>query len=177
MSVEIPFLILMKAGGTGLDFFANSVNVMWVLLGIILICFELFLPGGVVGTIGALIVFATILFQTEGVLAFCSVLFIVTLVTGILLYLLWKLLPKNKLNETLFLKTSLTKQEGFSTAKDRQDYLGKEGVSKSVLRPSGKIEIGEEVLDAQSENTYIAQNKAVKVIAVEGNKLIVREMD
>ena len=44
------------------------------------------------------------------------------------------------------------------------------------MRPSGKIQIGSEILDAQAEQAFIEAGKPVIVIGVEGSQLIVREL-
>lgn len=159
-----------------MNFFSDTVLMMWMLLGLVLICLELFVPGGIVGSIGLCIIFGTILFGTSSVAEFFLITFFVFALLTVLLFLIIKLVPRNMRTKGLFLNMSLTKQEGFSSGNDLSFYLGREGLTKSVLRPSGKMCIGEELLDAQSENTFIEPNRKVKVIGVQGNKLIVREM-
>lgn len=158
-------------------FFLDPVFLAWLALGILLICIELFVPGGVVGSIGFCIVLATILFGTHTVADFFVVTGLVTVTTVALLFLVIKLIPKEAKKNGLFLNARLTKQQGFSSGDDLSFYLNKEGISRSILRPSGKICIEQTLLDAQSENTFIENNRRVRVIGVEGNKLIVREME
>lgn len=158
-------------------FFSDPVFLAWLALGILLICIELFVPGGVVGSIGFCIVLATILFGTHTVADFFLVSALVTVTTVIVLFLVVKLIPEEAKKNGLFLNMRLTKQQGFSSGEDLSFYLDKEGVTKSILRPSGKICVEQTLLDARSENTFIESDKKVRVIGVEGNKLIVREME
>lgn len=159
-----------------MSFFSDTVLMMWLLLGLVLICLELFVPGGIVGSIGLCIIFGTILFGTSSIVEFFLVTLSVFTLLAVLMFLIIKLVPQKMRNNGLFLNMSLTKQEGFSSGDDLSFYLGQEGFTKSILRPAGKMCIGEQLLDAQSENTFIESNRKVKVIGVQGNKLIVREM-
>ena len=54
-------------------------------------------------------------------------------------------------------------------------YLHRAGVAETTLRPAGKVRLDDEVVAAESEGSYIEQGKSVKVIRVDGNRLVVRE--
>ena len=56
-----------------------------------------------------------------------------------------------------------------------QNLVGKQGTSMTVLRPSGKAQIGEEYVDVVSEGPFIPVGRSIEVIAVSGNRVIVRE--
>lgn len=157
-------------------FFCDTINILLVLLGVLLICMELFIPGGIAGAIGFCIAFGTILFRTDSMWDFLIVSFMVSILTIGICYLVWNMIPRKLRNKTLYLQTQLSKQDGFSSASDKGDYVKKQGVAKSVLRPSGKIQIDEEILDAQAEQAFIDAGKDIVVIGVEGNRLIVREL-
>ncbi len=159
-----------------IGFFGDTVNILLISLGLLLICIELFIPGGIAGAIGCCIVFLTILFRTNSLSDFFIVLFMVTLIAIGICCLIWRIIPKEIRNRTLYLQTDLSKKEGYFPAPERGGYLNQEGVTKSILRPSGKIQIGSEILDAQAEQAFIEAGKPVIVIGVEGSQLIVREL-
>ena len=54
---------------------------------------------------------------------------------------------------------------------------GKEGVTLSMCRPSGTAEIDGRRYDVVAEGIIIAQGKPVKVVEVEGNRVVVREVE
>ncbi len=54
--------------------------------------------------------------------------------------------------------------------------LGKEGKTISKLRPSGTVEIEEEIYDAMSDGDFVDVGKAIKVIEVKGNVIYVSEI-
>lgn len=56
------------------------------------------------------------------------------------------------------------------------ELIGKEGTALTYLRPSGTAIFDEERLDVVSEGSFIAQGSTIKVVKVEGSRLVVREI-
>jgi len=56
------------------------------------------------------------------------------------------------------------------------DLIGKTGTAYTVLRPSGKIMIEDQIYDAFSRGDYIEKGDAVKVLEIEGSTLKVRKV-
>jgi len=74
--------------------------------------------------------------------------------------------------EDPFLSTNLKNSHIYS--KDKQMVkIGDIGCTLSPLRPSGKIQIGEEIIDVISEGDFIEQDKKVTIIKIKGNRIIV----
>jgi membrane-bound serine protease (ClpP class) len=57
-----------------------------------------------------------------------------------------------------------------------QALVGKQGVAVTVLRPSGRAMFDEEFVDVVSEGPYISSGRKIEVLAVSGNRVIVREI-
>ena len=93
-----------------IGFFGDTVNILLISLGLLLICIELFIPGGIAGAIGCCIVFITILFRTNSLSDFFIVLFMVTLIAIGICCLIWRIIPKEIRNRTLYLQTDLYKK-------------------------------------------------------------------
>ena len=55
-----------------------------------------------------------------------------------------------------------------------QQWIGKKGNARSILRPAGKVEIEGEILDAVAETGYIEPGEPVVVVRFENAQLIVR---
>lgn len=53
--------------------------------------------------------------------------------------------------------------------------VGEEATVVSALRPAGKIQIGDNVYDATSTGSFLAEGQKVKVMRVEGQKITVEE--
>ena len=54
--------------------------------------------------------------------------------------------------------------------------VGKQGTSLTVLRPAGKARIGDELIDVVSDGPFISSGRQIEVVAVSGNRVVVREL-
>jgi membrane-bound ClpP family serine protease len=72
---------------------------------------------------------------------------------------------------------SAKKEDGYVSNINRIDLLGMEGISLTILRPAGTVIINNERVDVVTEGGFIEQNTAVRVIKVEGARIIVREVE
>lgn len=163
-------------GGSVLGGSANTFVLLCFLLGVVFLIFEAMAPGfGIFGMTGLASIVLSIIMASNSVLqAFLYIVlsFVVTVITTIFAF---RKLPQRKVSKTLFLDTKLDKEEGFIPSKENDEYTNKEGIAVSYLRPSGKIEIDGNILDATSENTFIEKGKMIEVVKIEGSKIIVRE--
>lgn len=57
-----------------------------------------------------------------------------------------------------------------------QSLVGKQGVAMTVLRPAGKAQIGEDYIDVVSDGPFISSGRKIEVLAVAGNRVVVREV-
>jgi len=154
----------------------------WVLtvaaLGLLCIFAEVFLPGGVLGILGWLLIGTSIVaaYQLWGFsLPFLLLLF-GFVAAGVLLYAIAiKLMPKTPIGKLIFLRTP---QKGYkvSLTGDRE-LLGKEGVALSFLRPAGFAQIGGKRVNVVTEGDFIEKNARVKVCDLKDNNLVVRKIE
>jgi len=154
-------------------------------LGILLLLIEIFvIPGfGIAGVSGIILILAGIFLslvkhplsapKAQLVQAFYT-LSSAIIITFVGIILSWKFLPRTGLWRRLILSSAETKKEGFQSATSRESYLGKTGRSLTPLRPTGRAVIEEKTLDVITEGEFIDKDKAIKVIKVEGNKIIVK---
>jgi len=154
--------------------------ILLALAGVGLIISEVFIPGGIIGTIGMLalvgsIVLAVMHFSTEGIIA-TVFLIPIAAITAWLLAL--RVLPKTRLGKNVFLSTT---QEGVSVLADSGEayakYIGKRGVAQSYLRPAGVADIEGARVDVVTEGEYLAAGTPVEVLRLEGNHLLVRAVE
>ena len=156
-------------------------------LGIILLLLEIFvIPGfGVAGISGIALILVGIFLSlvkhplstpnTQLVQAFYTLSFSI-IITFVMLIFSWKFLPQTGLWKRIILSFAETKKEGFQAAASQKSYLGKTGRSLTSLRPIGRATIEEKNLDVITEGEFIDKDKAIKVIKIEGNKIIVKEV-
>ena len=150
-----------------------AIIIALALMGIILIFVEVFMPGGVLGGLGVVCLVASmaisfVKYEAAG-LAISAVVVVSCSVASYIVAL--KILPRTSLGRGLFLKET---QEGFDTHKDELDALvGKRGVTLSMLRPTGKVEIDGDRYDALTTGEFTDPGVTIVVAGIESNQLVV----
>ena len=79
--------------------------------------------------------------------------------------------------EKVVLKDSTNAEAGYRSHDDRSHLVGKIARTSTDLRPAGIILINDERIDAVSDGSFILRNKDVKILEVEGTRVVVREID
>lgn len=144
-----------------------------LIAGLILIGGEVFVPGGIIGTMGFLALIAAIIvaFNASATAGFYALVSIAIL-SGVIIWLWIKFLPKS------FLGKKLTLSENGSTFKappaEFEALLHKEGIALCELRPSGFAEVDNRKIDVVSEGGFIPKGTRVCVVAVDGFRVVVR---
>jgi membrane-bound ClpP family serine protease len=146
-----------------------------VLVGLVLIFIEFFVPGGVLGIGGAILIIFGIVFFAMTTKSFLPILFFslstLLLVLIVIRLTLW-IMKKPKRDSTFYLHTD---QEGYSASSFSKELIGKTGKALTDLRPSGHILIEGKRYQAVSQAGYIEQNSEIKVVGGEGGHLIVQQ--
>ena len=66
-------------------------------------------------------------------------------------------------------------EEGYTSADtEYQEMLGKQGIAFTVLRPAGKVKIGNDVFDATAISGFIDKGEAIEVVSYQTGQLFVR---
>lgn len=159
-------------------------------LGVMLLAVEIFLlPGfGLCGVAGIAFMFTGILLSFQEFLVpqtpyhyeelRVNLLQILSSITGsiIVMIILIRYLPGMPLFGRLVLKTAEVAELGFETTLPlpKEGLVGKRGYALSMLRPSGRAQIGEEVLDVVTQGEFVDSGQAVEVMEIKGNRIIVR---
>src|SRR5690606_11537304 len=150
------------------------------LVGLILILLEiLVIPGvGVAGLLGAISMLASLFLTFGGVeeaLRSIGIVFIMTLAGAFLLIRLGK---RTGVWSRMILTAGQSRpdEEQLPAANDRSGLVGKEGYALTVLRPVGAVLIDGERIDALSEGGYVNAGSRVVVYRVDGDRVIVREV-
>ncbi len=167
---------------------AQWTEILIFMVGVVLLLLEAFvIPGfGIAGILGILLILASfvlsLLPHLESI-SFEEILNSITLVGLSLVFAfvivipVLKFVPKTKAFKTLILDVSEKQQEGFrSTPENYEQFLGAQGTALSMLRPSGIGFFNGTRLNVVAEGEFIEQNSSIKVIKVEGYKIIVRKI-
>lgn len=156
---------------------AGYVSIIMFILGFALIVGELFIPGGIIGVIGAALVIISLLFAGENVVYMAYSILIAIIIAVLGMVIMMKFLGKNlHFFNKLILRDATTTDEGYVSNENRVDLLGKVGVTITPLRPAGSIQVDNERLDVVSQGSYINSDKKVEIIRVEGSRIVVREI-
>ncbi|MBS4536895.1 nodulation protein NfeD [Clostridium sp. D2Q-11] len=148
------------------------------IVGIILLLIEAIAPGfGVPGIGGiACIGVGIVLASPDIEIAIISV--VIAIVVSILVaYLFIKYGQKSPYFDKIILNTKQEGNSGYSSAIDNRKYLYKEGIALTTLRPSGTIVVEDDRLDAVTEGQFIVKGERIKVIKIEGSKVVVRKIE
>ncbi|MFA5575753.1 MAG: NfeD family protein [Tissierellaceae bacterium] len=176
------------AGGTisiigfGLYFGGNILggNSHWTSLilfvtGLILLIIEAIVPGfGLPGIGGIILVLVGTVLAMESMKIALLSLSIAILITTIVTVILIKMGFKSKMLNRIVLDTEHRDEKGYLSVDSAQEYMDKEGITITELRPTGFIEIDGIKMDALSDQGFIPKSTPVKIVRVEGSKLFVR---
>lgn len=164
-------------GGNILAGNSNWTSLILFTIGLILLVIEAIVPGfGLPGIGGILFVFLGVVLAVDSVSTALLSLSIAVIVTAIVTIILVKLGFKSKLIDKVILTSNHTTERGYLSTDNMNIYLGKIGISKTELRPTGFIEIEGIKLDALAESGHIQRDAQVKVVKVEGSKIFVRRV-
>lgn len=158
--------------------FIKSIDVLsavFFALGFILVIVEMFHPGfGAPGIIGGILLVLGIIFTARTLLEALVLLLIIIAILGAVLTFVLQSATKGRLSKTLILSNSQRKDNGYIGTEDLNYFLDKEGVACTVLRPAGIADFSGVKMDVVSEGEYIQKGTKVRVIKVEGRRIVVR---
>jgi NfeD-like. len=146
--------------------------------GLLLLLVEAFIPGfGVAGAGGIILILLSVIISAENFTQAITAIVVAFVVSIIALALIIKYAPKSKFYDRIILKTSLSKEAGFAATEDYSEYIGKEGVAITPLRPAGIVEVNGKRLDVVAEGTFVKSGSKVVIIGVEGRRIIIKEKE
>ncbi len=173
------------AGLAGLEVF------VLFFLGLLFVVADLFLfPGTfVLGTVGIVLVFGSMLWamidhypggavipNSSMLLLPMAKLGIAVVASAFVIALLAQYLPQTRMYQRFVLGAANPRGPSFSAASissPEKVSVGAEGIAKSMLRPSGNAAFGELSVDVVTRGEFIEPNTAIRVLAVEGARIVV----
>lgn len=166
-------------------FFAGHVlagHASWAVLilfavGIILLLIEMFVPGfGIPGIGGLASIVASIVMASQSIAQAVVSLGISLILSIGLLFVLLKFAPRSKYLDRLILSTQQRKEEGYVNRLELSDLANREGIALTPLRPAGAADIGGSRVDVITRGEFIQKGERIKVVKVEGNKVVVERI-
>ena len=155
---------------------------MWLVIilfvaGLTLLFSEFLLPGGFLGVIGGLMVIASVVvgwmrFPEYGLFIFGGEF--IGVVLGLVLG--FYVMTKTGMYNRLVMGDEQVKEAGYFSPSEDPALVGRIATVQTALRPAGSILCDGKRIDAVSEGTFIDAGKAVRVIEVEGHRVVCEEI-
>lgn len=159
---------------------ANIPILICVLAGLALLVVEVFMPGfGIPGISGLilLIVSAVLLWMQAGPLAALGLVVVIVALVAILLSVTLKSAAHGKLSKSpIILQESERPEDGYTAGSDMSIFIGREGETRTVLRPSGIADFEGVRLNVVSDGEFIKQGEKVRIDRVEGSRIVVNRI-
>ena len=163
---------------------ASIMEILLFIIGLLLLLAEIFvIPGfGVAGISGIVLIFASIFLSLLGSKPFIDMEMVsiaIIQLSGAMLFALLamfalvKYLPKSSAFNRLVLSQSENAEEGFVSYPSEKELVGKIGIAYTTLRPGGTAVIDGKKVDVVADSEYLDQGTKIKVLRVEGIKVVV----
>jgi len=154
-----------------------------VIAGVLLIAVEIIVPGGILGLLGGVVLFAAVGYAfTEFGLMGAGVTFLASVVlTAIVVILEFYILAQTKFGQKLALSSASTGRIRYGSRDDQfdaggdSDLTGKRGEAVTAMAPSGRIVIDGKTYEAYSQSGFLERGEAVEVIGRDAFRVVVQK--
>ena len=163
--------------GLGSLLLGNIPVLVMLLVGVGLLVFEMYVPGfGAPGISGiALLVVGFVLLRptlAQGLVLFAILAAILCVALSICLYSA----SKGRLSKSKLVLNDVAVPADSAENNDLNYFIGREGVTHTALRPAGIGEFDGVRLNVVSDGEFIGKDKRIRVLSVEGNRIVVCEI-
>lgn len=149
-------------------------------VGLVLLAIEIFIPGfGVCGITGVTLLVFSVLFRvitSQDYIHFFYLLLIIAVTVGLTMLIAIRSARFGLLSKTPIIESSTAIPSDYaSNLKNYGFLLNKVGITKTICKPSGKMELDNVEYQVISNGDYIEAETKVRVIEVDGNTIIVKK--
>ena len=172
--------ILSLATYIALHSYSTGLSIFVLLLfigGLALIGLEMFVPGGIVGTVGIITVVYAIIYVNKPTYYIAFIL-VVSLILAVILYYVNRNVLHKKLIflDRLVLNDSISTEDGYVASESRVELVGQILKAYTDLRPAGVAILDNEKLDVVTDGDFIEKGNDIEVIRVEGMRIVVKKI-
>ena len=162
-----------------LEFIAANLPILiCFIVGVGLLVLEAFMPGfGLPGISGIILQIVAVAFTwvNHGPLAALGMTLVILSIIAIAISVSLRSATKGKLSRSkLILHDTESNAAGYRATEDLDVFLGREGVTTTVLRPTGIAEFDGVRLNVVSEGEFVQSGTAVHIVRVDGARILVR---
>jgi len=149
-----------------------SLMIGLIVTAFVLFFFEIFLPGGVLAVIGGILMLAAAaVAYTELGFAWAVAVFFAGLIGALALFFAEiHFISRTRFGKQLSLRSTIAAQ---LNPKADEKLIGQDGVTLTILAPTGRVQIGGTTYTASAEGGFIEKGVPVHVLRSETFKLIV----
>lgn len=152
-----------------------------ILAALLLVTFEILLPGGVLGVLAVGAVAAAVWFgySDYGFLGGVTTLVISLTLITILVFVEFQLLPKTRFGRHLFLSKSSGGRLRYGSRTDEgavEDLIGQQGEAATTMAPSGRVVIDGKTYEGYSQSGLLNKGAQVEVIARDAFRVVVKKI-
>lgn len=148
--------------------------VLLFLVGVVFIAVEVIIPGGILGAIGGLLMFAgcAVAFSEFGTWGGLLSLSAALLLGGLALFFEFRILPKTAIGKRAFLTNEVT---GVSAAlgKEALDLVGHPAEALTMLSPSGYVRVDGQRYEAFCQSGQVPAGAMLDIVGADNFRLIV----
>ena len=171
--VSLATYIALHSYSTGISIFV----LLLFIGGISLIGLEMFIPGGIVGTVGIITVIYAIIYINKSTYHIAFILVISLILATIQFYVNRNVFHKRlMLLNRLVLNDSISTEDGYVASESRLELIGKKLQAYTDLRPAGVAVLGNEKLDVVTDGDFIEKGNEIEIIRVEGMRIVVKKI-
>ena len=147
------------------------------LVGIIFVAIEMLAPTvGLLAVLGVCAMMYSVVLALGGDINAVYAMLISLLLAVVIFALIVKRLPSSRLWNKFVLADKSSRERGYVSSSERNELVGRQGTVLTELRPAGSALIDDAPVDVVSEGAYIEKGERVKVIAVNGSRVVVRKI-
>ena len=146
-----------------------------IVCAILLFAVESFIPGGILGAFGIIALIAATIIGYQAFEPYGTVVAIAIAVTAIVMFILWlRILPRTWIAKKLTINKDLS--DSHATDDRLNNLIGLTGPALCKLHPGGFAKIDGRKIDVITQGEMVEQGTTVKVIEIEGNRVVVTEL-
>lgn len=150
----------------------------WILftVGLIMMILEMFIPSfGILGILGSIALVAGVVraaYDTSDAFVSLGIAFAAALVVIAIVVIVFK---DRGVWKRFILSDRMTADKGYSSATERKELLGMQGISLTPLRPAGTALFNGERVDVVTDGGFIPVDTPIIVVKAEGTRIVVQQ--
>lgn len=140
-----------------------TLSIVLSFVGLLMIGLEFFLPGGILGAVGAVLLCVAIFFMAFSVPGSYFILYI-AIIIFLLAFVVWfsiRRIRSSGKNNTILLSKDM---EGYVPAEVNKALIGQEGITVTPLSKSGFVMVSKERIPVVSDD-YVPKGQKVKILS------------